>query len=60
VAKPEILEELRKSKAARFLGEIVGPTTVTIQSGAQAKVMAALAEMGLLADGITDEAENRT
>jgi hypothetical protein len=55
VAKPEILEELRKSKAARFLGEIVGPTTITIQSGAQAKVLAALAEMGLLAENQTSE-----
>ena len=50
VSKPEIMEELRKSKAARFLGEIIGPTTVVIQSGAQAKVLAALAEMGLLAE----------
>jgi len=54
VGKPEILEELRKSKAARFLGEIIGPTTITIQSGAQAKVLAALAEMGLLAESETD------
>jgi hypothetical protein len=50
VSKPEILDELRKSTAARFLGEIIGPTTVVIQSGAQAKVLAALAEMGLLAE----------
>ncbi len=50
VSKPEILDELRKSKAARFLGEIIGPTTVTLQSGAAPKVLAALAEMGLLAE----------
>ena len=50
VSKPEIMEELRKSKAARFLGEIIGPTTVVIQSGATSKVLAALAEMGLLAE----------
>jgi hypothetical protein len=50
ISKPEIMEELRKSKAARFLGEIIGPTTVVIQSEAQAKVLAALAEMGLLAE----------
>ncbi len=51
VKRPEVLEELRKSKAGRFLGEIIGPTTVTIQGGAISKVMAALAELGLLADG---------
>ncbi len=50
VSKPEVLNELRASKAARFLGEILGPTTVVLQSGAEAKVMAALAEMGLLAE----------
>ena len=50
VSRPEVLEELRKSKAGRFLAEIIGPTTVAIQSGAESKVLAALAEMGLLAD----------
>ena len=30
VSRPEVLEELRKSKAARFLGEPLGPTTVII------------------------------
>lgn len=50
VSKPETLNELRASKAARFLGEIIGPTTVVIQRGSEAKVAAALAELGLLAD----------
>jgi hypothetical protein len=50
VSKPEILEELRKSKAARFLGEILGPTTVVVKDGAQSKVLAALTELGLLAE----------
>lgn len=51
VSKPEVLNELRASKAARFLGEIIGPTTVVLQSGAEAKVMGILAELGLLAEG---------
>ena len=51
VSRPEILEELRKSKAARFLGELLGPTAVVIKDGAQSKVLAALAELGLLAEG---------
>ena len=54
VSRPEVLEELRKSKAARFLGEPLGPTSIVIKAGAQSKVMDALAEMGLLAEGNTN------
>jgi hypothetical protein len=49
VSRPEILKALRASKAARFLGEPLGPTAVIIRGGAEAKVMAALAELGVLA-----------
>jgi hypothetical protein len=56
VSRPEVLDELRKSKAARFLGEPLGPTSVIIKAGAQAKVMAALAELGLLAEDATQDA----
>jgi hypothetical protein len=55
VSTPEILAELRKSKAARFLGETLGPTSVVIKEGAQSKVLAALAEMGLLAEEISQD-----
>jgi hypothetical protein len=51
VARPEVMHELRSSKAGRFLGEILGPTTVVIKNGAESKIIAALAELGLLADG---------
>lgn len=51
VSRPEVLNELRASKAGRFLGEILGPTTVVIQPGAQARVASALAELGILAEG---------
>lgn len=54
VSKPELLEELRKSRAAKFLGEVLSPTTVIIKSGAIQKVMEALAELGLLAEVATD------
>ena len=50
VNRPEILEEMRKSKAAKFLGEVLSPTAVVIKSGAESKVLAALAELGLLAE----------
>ena len=49
VSRPEVLNELRE-KAGRFLGEPLGPVTVIVKSGAESKVMAILAEMGLLAD----------
>jgi hypothetical protein len=55
VSRPEVLEELRKSKAGRFLGETLGPVTAVVKPGAQSKVLAALAEMGLLADEMPGE-----
>ncbi|MBI5298243.1 MAG: helicase-associated domain-containing protein [Chloroflexi bacterium] len=53
VSRPELLEELRKTRAVRFLGESLGPTTVVVKSGAQSKVLAALTELGLLAEDET-------
>lgn len=50
VSKPEILDEMRKSKAAKFLGEALSPTTVIVKSGAIQKVMDALTELGLLSE----------
>lgn len=55
VSRPEIIEDLRKSKAGRFLGESLGPATVIVKAGAHAKVVAALAELGLLADELQVE-----
>ena len=54
VSRPEVLEEMRKSKAAKFLGEVLSPTTVIVKSGAIQKVMEALTELGLLAEVMTD------
>lgn len=54
VSRPEVLEELRKSRAGRFLGESLGPVTIIVKPGAQARVLAALAEMGLLAENGTE------
>ncbi len=58
VSRPEVLEELRKSKTGRFLGETLGPVTAIVKAGAQSKVLAALAEMGLLAEASTNGQEN--
>jgi len=60
VSKPEIMEEMRKSKAGKFLGELLSPTAVIVKSGAVEKVMAALAELGLLAEVISDDAKRDT
>ena len=35
VDRPEVLDDLRKSKAARFIGETLGPVTVVVKPGAQ-------------------------
>jgi len=53
VSRPEVLEEMRKSKAGRFLGEMLSPTVVIVKEGAQAKVIEALLELGLLAEDET-------
>ncbi len=50
VRTPEVIEALRRSRAGRFLGDLIGPTTVIINAGAREKVLAALAEMGYLAE----------
>lgn len=50
VGSPEILHRLRASRAARFLGDPLGPTAVIVRPGAQEKVLAALAEIGYLGE----------
>ena len=50
VNRPEIMEEMRKSRASKFLGEILSPTAVIVKSGAESKILAALAELGLLSE----------
>jgi hypothetical protein len=55
VTRPEVLEEMRKSRAGKYLGEILSPTAVIVKSGAVQKVMDAMMELGLLAeDGSTE------
>ena len=54
VSKPEVLEEMRKSRAEKFLGEVLSPTTVVVKGGAIQKVMEALTELGLLTEVIAD------
>jgi hypothetical protein len=44
---------MRKSKASKFLGEILSPTAVIIKSGAESKVVDALTELGLLEEVVS-------
>ena len=50
VTVPEVLQALRTSRAARYLGEPLSPTAVIIKPGAAHKVLAALAELGFLGE----------
>jgi hypothetical protein len=50
VTSTEVLQALRNSRASRFLGEPLGPTTVVIKPGAAQKVLGALAELGYLGE----------
>ncbi len=55
LSKPEVLEELRRSRAGKFLGEVLSPTAVIVKSGAIQKVMEVLMEFGVLAENLTEE-----
>ncbi|TAK11246.1 MAG: hypothetical protein EPO32_12705 [Anaerolineae bacterium] len=50
VAHPEILQQVRASRAARFLGVPLGPTSITVKPGARQHVLDALAELGVLGE----------
>ena len=47
---PEVLQALRGSRAARFLGEPLGPAAIAVKAGAEQKVLAILAELGYLGE----------
>jgi hypothetical protein len=50
LSTPELLQQVRSSRMARFLGEPLGPTAVIVKPGAMDKVLAGLAEMGYLGE----------
>jgi hypothetical protein len=54
LASPQILKLLRSSRAARFLGDPLGPVTIIVKPGAGEKVLAILAEMGYFGEIIQD------
>jgi hypothetical protein len=50
LSSPVLLKELRNSRAARYLEEPLGPTTVIIKTGSGEKVLEVLTEMGHLGE----------
>lgn len=52
LTSPEILTALRKTSAARYLGEVLSPTVVTLKPDSEEKIRQALAELGYLAEEI--------
>ena len=59
VSHPEILKSLKRSKAARFLGDPLGTTSVIVKPGGTEKIRLALLEMGFLGEiGLSDEIRN--
>jgi hypothetical protein len=58
VDNAKILQALRSSPAARFLGDGLGPTSVIIKPGAIDKVRAALLRMGYLSEVGLDELDH--
>lgn len=50
VRSPEILQSLQNSKAKRFLGETLGPTTVIVRAGAWEKIALVLSDLGYLSE----------
>lgn len=50
VKDPEILQALRSGRAARFLGDPLGPTAILVKPGAVEAVLNVLIEMGYLGE----------
>lgn len=50
VSSPIVLNKLRDTQAARFLGEPLGPTAVVIKTGTKDSILRSLTEVGYLAE----------
>lgn len=55
VKSPEIMQALRTSRAAKFLGDPLGPTSIIVPPGAVKKVMMILAEMDILSESSIED-----
>ncbi len=54
VRNPDILRQLQKTNASRFLGDPLSTTAIIVKNGAQEKVIEALAEIGYLSEANID------
>ena len=50
LGSPDLLKTLRNSRAARYLGDPLGPTTIIVKPGMGEKVLEILTEMGYLGE----------
>ena len=50
LSSPQLLNTLRSSRAARFLGDPLSPTAVIIKTGAETKILEILFELGYLGE----------
>jgi hypothetical protein len=57
VTAPEILAALRKTRAARCLGDSLNETTILIRPGMEEQVLSALAELGYLSEAAFSQSE---
>lgn len=57
LGSPEILTALRKSRAARYLGEALSPTVVILRPGGEESIRLALIELGYLPEDPTGPAQ---
>lgn len=56
VKRPELIEQLRKTRLARYMGETLSPTAVIVKRGAVEKLLDGLVELGYLGEiGVLEE-----
>ncbi len=60
VSSPSVLSNLKGTSAARFLGDPLGPTAVTIKAGARDSILRSLADLGYLAEVKRDSKEENS
>lgn len=58
LSSPNLLKRLRDSKAARYLGDPLGPTTVIVKPGRWYQLQSVLTEMGYLSESQIDIGED--
>jgi hypothetical protein len=55
LGSPAILKALKKSPAARYILEQLGPTTVVVSDGSSEKIREALVELGFFLESVDQD-----